>query len=117
MFAARRAWFTGGPVLLVASGRIAMRSCVTPRPCPRARSPAGVANVTINYLGLPLIDQSVDVCKSGFMDCPFKAGPYNVDQTADIPSITPKGAYTGTFSISDQDGAAVICVNFEANMV
>eukprot|EP01027_Heterolobosea_sp_BB2_P020498 GEZU01029245.1.p2 GENE.GEZU01029245.1~~GEZU01029245.1.p2 ORF type:complete len:144 (+),score=40.14 GEZU01029245.1:54-485(+) len=78
---------------------------------------SGTVHASVTLDGATLLDQDFDLCSfSSAIQCPFKAGPFNVAQTFNIPPYAPSGEYSGQFIIDDQNGKEVTCIKFDFSM-
>ncbi|KAL0486472.1 cathepsin B [Acrasis kona] len=78
---------------------------------------SGKAKVHVDYAGVELFDNEVDVCAFPGFKCPVKAGPIDLAIVQNIPTLAPPGGpYTGKVELLDQSGKVVTCINFNFEM-
>jgi len=74
----------------------------------------GTITIAITYvpIGIQVFTQSWSICS--VVSCPIQAGYISANLTipgSAIPSFAPAGAYTSRGTITDQNGAEIICVD------
>ena len=79
--------------------------------------PEAVSNGTIHIEAkvriVPVYDKTLDLCtevSKTNMSCPLKAGPYDFDETLEIPNIPVHGKVTATVTIDDQNSTQLLCM-------
>ena len=78
-----------------------------------------LAKVKVKYGVLTVVDHTFDACEwiaTQGVSCPFEAGPLNIKNSIDIPSLSPSGHYQGHIEIISADQKPVTCIDFKFKM-
>ena len=74
----------------------------------------GTAVIQVFYLGIPLVNQRLDVCK--LTSCPVAIGPFTGSNTISIPTIAPSGQFNATVVILDGSSKSIGCTDILFNL-
>jgi len=74
--------------------------------------------VEVKFLGIKVFERNFDLCHmTPQVTCPIHKGPFGpFTVTETLPSVTPKGKYTGQIKMTNQKGEEIACVNFHMNV-
>jgi len=76
---------------------------------------SGSAVVTATYLGIQVIDQTLDICKLISGGCPTTAGPFTATYSTPLTSAAPAGAYDVKLTASTNTASA-LCLTTSFNI-
>ena len=77
---------------------------------------SGQAEVKVKYGFITVFHKAVSVCEDPSLPCPIQAGTIAKKVDVAVPSDVPHGHYTGTATVTDQDGDQVTCIQVDVHI-